>query len=144
MPNEIVPRRINSFGESRRPAYYQGTPTNAAYQKMMGELYSGKRWIENPSFALEKDADIWKKIRLDPVIAKALDMRMHLTAGTNFFWEAPDMQSRALIPYFDGLLQSVSGFRQSLLAMTQAIIRGISFLKMDTNGSLGKFLISPD
>lgn len=142
--DNLTRRSVTSNGEWRREAYYQGPPPQESFQKILSELYSGKRWIENISFAISKDPNIWAKIRLDPVIAKSIDMRQHLTAGTNVFWEAPNMPSRALVPYFDGLLSQTRGWRQALLSLTQAIFRGLSFLRMDMNGSLGKFVLEPD
>lgn len=115
-------------GIERRPAFYQAMP--ATMQAVATQLHPGRVHIDPPDWAKSKDAEIWRKILRDPVIFKAVQIRMHAVASAEWYFEAADRKSRALVPYFEAIFNRIPNFAQARLALASGIFEGRAWLKV--------------
>ena len=109
--------------------FFYGDPGRYA-RTLRDRLASGLPGIADPDFALAHDGDIVEKLQRDPVIAKAINQRLHTTAACDWYLEAPDSGSRKLVPYFDALLRRVEGFSSARLNLARAVIEGTRWARM--------------
>lgn len=128
------------LGVERPRALYQAT--SPFIDRLRTALSKSRYWIEPQSFAKWKDKDILAKVMRDPVIAKAIQLRLHVCASAEWYFEPADRASRALVPYFEGIFRRIPNFAQARLALGQAILEGISFLRV--LGSEAAFSIDGD
>lgn len=110
----------------------QSQSTRNAYQRFTQRLTNQVRdrvWIDDPSFALGRDEDIYAKIRRDPVFAHVIDYRRRMAAGREWAVEpaSEDPLDRQLASVLEALLRELPGFTGSRYALAEAIFRGSAY-----------------
>ncbi len=108
--------------------------TSTAHQRYVHELtnvYLEGGKIYDPSYALNRDFDVYEKIRRDPVIQHAFNYRKHLIAGRK--WNvAPASDAKADIVaagVVEQLLKRIFGFSQARFNLAEAVPRGSSWAR---------------
>lgn len=87
--------------------------------------------VDDPSIALLKDEELVEKVERDPVIAKALAVRFHQTAGREVYITARNRPARMLKPYVEELLSYCDNFEEArLLIAKQGVMTGMGWSKM--------------
>lgn len=127
-------------GVKRPVALYQAT--TPFIDRLRTALGQSRYWLEPETFAKKKDRDILAKVMRDPVVYKAIMLRLHVCASAEWYFEPADRASRALVPYFDAIFRRIPNFAQARLALGQAILEGISFLRI--LGAESKFSVDGD
>jgi hypothetical protein len=106
----------------------RGAGTQEMYAHALRSVYHGYR-VYDVDYALAKDPDIYEKVRRDPVIAKAIDMRLHGVAGRN--WRCvpggEDPASKLVAKMCEEALKGIRRFGETRYELASAIIRGLSF-----------------
>jgi len=121
-------KQADSAGVERPRAVYHVAA--ATLNRLRAELSRGKQWVKPYDFAKTRDQEIVEKMKRDPVVRKALDLRYHKCASAEWFLEAPDRRSRPLIPYFEQLINRIPAFHTARYALMSAVIEGRAALKM--------------
>lgn len=114
---------------SPSPRFFYGDPGRYS-RDLRHRLRPDTTGIADPDFALGRDAESIEKIRRDPVIAKALNQRLHYIGACDWHLEAPTAESRAVVPYFDALLRRIESFAQARLLLSRAVFEGTRWAKM--------------
>lgn len=108
---------------------FRAASARNAYQRYTQRLTSHVRdrvWVDDPSFALARDEEIYAKIRRDPVFAHAIDYRRRLAAGREWNVEpaSDDPLDRKLAIVLEALLRQLPGFTGARYTLAEAIFRG--------------------
>lgn len=139
--NQNGRRLRDSQGVLREPALHQAIYGPLA--RLASQLADGRKYIDPPHFAKSRNREIVRLVMRDAVFFKAITQRLHEVAGSEWFLEAPDRESRAAIPYMEALLQQTPHFtnaRYNLYA--SGVLEGIGALKIC--GARKRMKIAPD
>jgi hypothetical protein len=101
-------------------------------------LDSPGRGVPDPDFALATDAEIVEKVRRDPVIAKAINQRLHQVAETRWHIEAPTPASQPLVPIFTALVGRIERFADARLNLARAVFEGTRWAWMGGRSAVTK------
>lgn len=129
----ITPRDYDSTGTLRRIASYRPVPESVRElnRKIQSARHGG--YLARPhEFARDRDSNIEVKLKRDAACAKGINMRRVMVAGTDWYLEAPDEESKVLIPYFERLIRKIRNFSAKRFSLTQAIFSGIHMQRMLT------------
>jgi len=129
-PTAIKPV-YDSAGSLRIPTNYK--PISDQLSLLAERWGFGRDYTEPPSYALEKDPLAWLKMRRDPVIAKCLNLRRQLVAGTDYYFEAADKESKPLVPYFEAIFDRCQNFSNLRLLLTNAIGIGMQWARIHSD-----------
>lgn len=99
-----------------------------AYAQGLADALYGP-WIEDPSYALTSDEEVYEKIMRDPVAAHSIRYRKHLVAGQE--WRVlpaseADADQRAAT-LFEEILDQVEGFDDARIRLASAIFKGSAY-----------------
>ncbi len=89
--------------------------------------------VIDPDPALQSEQELIERVRRDPVIAKAINQRLHYVAACDWFLESPDPASRQLLPYFEALIRRLDRFAGARLNLARAVFEGTRWARMVGN-----------
>lgn len=107
------------------------TKSGAAREEYAEQLTNAQHgpWIEDPSYALASDLEVYSKVLRDPVAAHAIRYRKHLVAGSEWTVqpasESPSDQLAAKI--VEDMLHALRGFEDARVRLASAIFRGSAY-----------------
>ena len=103
-----------------------------------------RRVIYDPDFSLQQDQDAYNKMRREPIISHALEIRKHLVAGVDWFMEpaSSDPIDRRAAEVQESLFKKVRRFSSALFNLTEAVIRGSSWAKIHSR--VQRFRVASD
>lgn len=133
----------DALGEIRRVARYRHLPETVTAIRTETQQ-GGKGYINPPSYAKKRDEKAFAKMRLDEVVALAIGLRRNLVAGTSWYLEAGDDESKPLVAVIEALIKRIPNFEEALYKQTLAIFEGVSFLRMTTANTNRNFKITGD
>lgn len=114
-----------------------GNPqSRTAYERYVQGLESAFKWrevIDDPTFVLADDVDLYAKIRRDPVFAHALDMRKRGAAGREWTIE-PESKApndRMLARIVEAAFKKIEGFTTARFNLAEAIPRGSAYARVE-------------
>lgn len=119
------------------------------YRTIAGDLFvqalrstytSGYRVLP-PDYALQRDADVYEKVRRDPVIKHAWDLRLHMVAGHRYAVEpAGDKPTDRMAAAIVGeILEGLPAFTTARAELANAIFIGRTFQLMTGERRLESF-----
>jgi len=85
--------------------------------------------LYDPSFALTRDANIGEKLRRDPIIKNAIDVRLHAIAGRNIKIEARSDrdEDKAAADIIDDLFRELGDWSMSRYRLAESIVDAQSY-----------------
>ena len=102
-------------------------------QALSGVHRADRLW--DPDFALGQEADIWEKVRRDPVILHGMTSRFHKIAGGGWHVEPAGKgeKERRLAAIFEDIIDRVGGISEALLELACAVVKSmsVSFIQND-------------
>lgn len=102
--------------------------TQDLYAQALASSYLTYR-VFDPDYASSKDADLYEKVRRDPIIAKAIDTRLHGVAGRQ--WRimpgGDDPADKLVAKMCEEAFKGIRRFSEARYELAQAVIRGLSF-----------------
>lgn len=112
------------------------------YNRALSSAYSLWSRLNNPDYALQRDPEIWEKVRRDATIAQAIDTRLHMIAGRTWHCEAggnteEDRRAAALC---DDLISRIRGFTESRLQLATSCFRARAYSFIECSQQVETFL----
>src|SRR3990172_967262 len=99
------------------------------YVNALRDAYSAFGEIFNPSVALDKEPDLWNKIRADAVFQVAINQELHSIARPD--WRIrPATQSevdRMAAAVVQDAFMQISNMKDALLGLAEAVFKGLAF-----------------
>lgn len=131
----------------------QGTfPYPDLYSRALSAAYRWFYRIIDPDWALEQDADTWRKIWRDPQLAQAMQIRLHMVAGRE--WQVlpgkknPGEEDKFAAELVADALSHIKKFGEARALMAQAVFHGTSYaflegrrVKTTLNGKRGDWWV---
>lgn len=114
-----------------------GNPrSRTAYERYAQGLEASFKWrdiVDDPTYVLADDVDLYAKIRRDPVFAHALDMRKRGAAGREWTIEPASKSpaDRTLARIIEQALKQVEGFTTARFNLAEAIPRGSGYARIE-------------
>lgn len=114
-----------------------GNPrSRTAYERYVQGLEASFKWreiVDDPTYVLADDVDLYAKIRRDPVFAHALDMRKRGAAGREWTIEPASKSpaDRTLSRIIEQALKQIEGFTTSRFNLAEAIPRGSAYARIN-------------
>lgn len=109
-----------------QPILYQRSVNQDLYAYALASVYESGWRVYDPDYALSRDADIYEKVRRDPVINHAIQQRLHMVAGHKWIieprGEAPADKQAAKI--LTELVEEIPNFTEARYETAQAVIVG--------------------
>ena len=107
----------------------RANPNQELYVRALSSIYRYGFRIYDPDFALAQEPDPYEKCRKDPVVAQAIDIRLHGVAGRR--WRVMpggrEKEDRELAMIVEDAIGSIVGFAEARYEMAQAVIRARSY-----------------
>lgn len=90
--------------------------------------------LYDPDLATANDPDIYERVKRDPVIAHAIEQRLHMIAGTEWMVVPGDetRESKLLARIVEDALRHIARFAEARYELAQAIITSRSFAYVNT------------
>jgi len=90
-------------------------------------------WVNDPSFVLAEDVDLYAKVRRDPVFEHALMFRRQLAAGREWTVEpsSRDGRDRTLTRCLEHGLRELRGFTDARVRLANAIFLGSAYERVE-------------
>lgn len=115
---------------------FGNSQSRTAYDRYVMGLESAFRWreiVDDPTFVLADDADLYAKIRRDPVFAHALDMRKRRAAGREWTIEpaSKGQEDMRLAKITKAALGQIKGFTMSRFNLAESIPRGSAYARVE-------------
>lgn len=129
----------DQYAAKRQLARHQHPPKGLA--KHHGQLY-GKGWVDPPSVAKSKNAEARLYIDRDCVARKAVELRLHLVAGTEVYYTARTKAAKQFVEMFDELTWLSSGFSNARLHLARSVIEGVTALYMGSPSHDSRFMLA--
>lgn len=132
---------IDSLGERRRLARHQH------YSPVLNEAVtqlSAQGFVDAIGFATRRNPEAMRQMRRDPVIRKAIDLRLHMVVGTNLHFTFRDERSKILGDYYSELFDFIPNLEQARLNMASAVFEGMSWLRMGSPNVDSRFRLADD
>lgn len=114
-----------------------GSPqTRTAYTRYVMGLeasYKWRDWVNDPSFVLAEDIDLYNKVRRDPVFEHAMMFRRQLAAGREWTVEpsSRDERDRLLTRCLEHSLRELRGFTDARVRLANAIFLGSAYERVE-------------
>lgn len=114
-----------------------GNPqTRTAYTRYVMGLeaaYRWRDWVNDPSFVLAEDVDLYNKVRRDPVFEHAMMFRRQLAAGREWTVEpaSRDDRDRLLTRCLEHGLRELRGFTDARVRLANAIFLGSAYERVE-------------
>jgi len=110
------------------------------YPYALSSVYHGHR-LWDPSYADSRDPDLWERIRRDPVVAAACEIRMHSVASR--FWRViPGGQTsmdEGAASVVEEMVQGIERFAQSRYELAGAVLTARSFAYIEGDRQFGAY-----
>lgn len=115
------------------PILYSRNVNQELYVRALASAYTGGYRVYDPDYALSKEPDPYEKVRKDPVIAAAIEDRLHGIAGAHWKWEpASDrIEDKAVANIFEEITKRCENFLESRYELAQAVILNRSYGYME-------------
>lgn len=111
------------------PLFYARNPNQFLYTYALSSAYRAGYRVYDPDYALSREPDIWEKVRRDPIIAHALEIRFHQIAGREWTCEpASDRkEDKRAAGIMEELLKNVDNFLAARYALSHAVATARSY-----------------
>lgn len=115
------------------PILYSRNVNQELYVRALSSAYRGGYRVYDPDYALSKEPDPYEKVRKDPVIAAAIEDRLHGVAGPGWKWEsASDREDdKAVAEIFTEATNHCENFMEARYELAQAVILNRSYAYME-------------
>lgn len=119
-------------------------PANLAadlYTQALSAAYRRGVRVYDPDYAASHDPEAYEKLRRDPVVAKAMQIRRHAVAGQRWFMRpASDLEDDVIAAKVVGqLVAEVSRFSAGRFNLAEAVFNGQTFAKIDGHRALRQY-----
>ena len=99
------------------------------YVRALSSAYRTGWRVYDPDFALSREPDVYEKVRRDPVIAHAIDVRLHNIAGKTWYlkpYSDEDVDIK-IAEVITEMIKDMDKFEEARYELAQAVIRGRSW-----------------
>ncbi len=98
---------------------------------LLSDLYRGRQWLTDPSYAYKRDPDFVAKVWRDPVIGKAILSRSQEVIGGDYYFEAPaHPHGKRMAAAYTEIFSGIGRFHSTLLHWAKAFFFGSEWAKI--------------
>ena len=125
------------------PLFHSRNVHQDLYVRALANVYRSGYRVYDPDFALSREPDIWEKARRDPVIAHAVELRLHMVAARKWSLDpASDRdEDKMAAKLFEELFRKIGMFHQARYELAEAVLTSRSFQYMKTKRQPMELLI---